>query len=250
MLNNVDDLPEEIQSNLSEFTNSAKAAFGTNLQSVILFGSAAEGRLRKTSDVNILLVLDKFNRAQADKFRDPLRLAHAAINVSAMFVLNDELSQAADAFAVKFNDIVNRHRVLFGKDVFASISVSRSTSIERLRQVLLNIRLRLRERYVMVSLRPEQLPTIIADVAGPIRVSATAILKLEGLPNLTPKEALERIVSEMNPALKEHLRHISEAREQKLIDPQISEELLFALIDLVHLLQQRLDKLAVEGNRI
>lgn len=250
MLNNVDDLPQEIQSNLSEFVNSTKGAFGDNLQAVILFGSAAEGRLRKTSDVNIIVVLDKFDRAKADKLRDPLRLAHAAINLSAMFVLSDELSQAADAFAVKFDDIVNRHRVLYGKDVFASIAVSKSASIQRLRQVLLNIRLRLRERYIMVSLRPEQLPAIIADVAGPIRVSATAILKLEGIPNLTPKEALERIVSEMNPGLKEHLQHISEAREHKSLDPQISEDLLFAIIDIIHLLQRRLDKLAVEGNGI
>jgi Nucleotidyltransferase domain len=52
-----DQLPETVRTTLSEFTAAAQQAFADDLVSVVLFGSAAEGRLRATSDVNLVLVL-------------------------------------------------------------------------------------------------------------------------------------------------------------------------------------------------
>ena len=40
-----------------------------------MFGSAAEGRLRATSDVNLLILLSNFNEARAEELRNPLRVA-------------------------------------------------------------------------------------------------------------------------------------------------------------------------------
>ena len=53
------DLPEQVSRVLTEFVAAAQAAFAADLRSIILFGSAAEGRLRATSDVNLLLLLTK-----------------------------------------------------------------------------------------------------------------------------------------------------------------------------------------------
>src|SRR6185436_3140946 len=175
----------------------AKGAFESDLVSVVLFGSAAEGKLRATSDVNILLVLRRFEQPRADRMREPLRLAHAAVQLNAMFVLEGELAAANEAFAVKFADIQARHRVLFGSDPFAGLGTPRDALIRRLRQVLLNQQLRLRERYVMLSLREEQLARVIADAAPPLRASAASLLQLEGRPAAAPKAALEQLVREM-----------------------------------------------------
>ena len=43
------ELPEAVRTALSEFTAAAQQAFADDLLSVVLFGSAAEGRLRATS---------------------------------------------------------------------------------------------------------------------------------------------------------------------------------------------------------
>ncbi len=48
----VPDLPPEVQKVLDEFVLSAKEAFSNHLTSIVLFGSAAEGKLRPTSDIN------------------------------------------------------------------------------------------------------------------------------------------------------------------------------------------------------
>ena len=110
----------------------------------------------------MLLVLKTFKQSSADRLREPMRLAHAAVQLNAMFLLEAEVHAAMDAFAVKFADISARHRVLFGTDPFAGLRPPRDSLVRRLKQVLLNLQLRLRERYVLVSLREEQLAIVIA----------------------------------------------------------------------------------------
>src|SRR2546426_6732599 len=71
-------LPEPVGRVLEDFVEAAKEALGPALRSIVLFGSAAEGQMRPTSDVNVILVLTAFDRARADRLREPLRLAYAA----------------------------------------------------------------------------------------------------------------------------------------------------------------------------
>ena len=223
-------LPQNVTSVLTDFVNSAKEAFGSDLRSVVLYGSGAEGKLRPTSDVNLILVLTAFNQQQADQLRQPLRLAHAAIKLRAMFILESELRPATEAFAVKFADIARRRRVLYGDDPFAGVSVSRDDAIFRLKQTLLNLTLRMREAYVMRSLRDEQLEELIADVAGPLRSCASTLLELEGHPAASPKEALETLSADV--------QIISDAR-QRALPKDLAAPLLFHLIDLARAMSAR-----------
>ena len=134
---------------IEAFVDAASRVLGSDLRSIVLFGSAAEGKLRATSDVNVVLVLSAFDPAKVDSLREPLRTAHAAVRLSPMILLESEIPSAAEAFAEKFSDILRRRRVLHGSDPFAGVSIPRSAAIGRLRQVLLNLVLRLREQYVL-----------------------------------------------------------------------------------------------------
>jgi len=60
-------LAENVELVLDSFLDSAKQSFGQDLLSVVLYGSAAEGRMRAASDVNLMLVLRQFNE------RPPIR---------------------------------------------------------------------------------------------------------------------------------------------------------------------------------
>jgi hypothetical protein len=221
MVSLANDLPPKVNSVLTEFVNSAKTAFQDDLRSIVLFGSGAEGklRLRQTSDVNVIVVLAKFDQDKANQLREPLRLAHAAINLKAMFLLEEEVQPAFQSFAVKFADVKRRRRVLYGDDPFAVISVSREDSIFRLNQTLLNLILRLRESYISRGLREEQLVASIADAAGPLRSCAASLLELEGTAAPSPKEALQQISSSLPGAEKrnEELELVSEARQRQTL---------------------------------
>ena len=80
------------------------------------------------------------------------------------------------------NDIRARHRVLHGSDPFAALRIDAAELRRRLREVLLNLALRLRERYALVSLREEQLARVLASeplepidaIAAPERVEELA----------------------------------------------------------------------------
>ncbi|OEZ96452.1 hypothetical protein JAB9_26490 [Janthinobacterium sp. HH107] len=213
-------LPEEIQRHLDVFVAAAQTAFGADLAAAVLFGSAADGQLRATSDVNLLLLLKRFTPQAADALRAPLRLAHAAIDLQVMFLLESELTQAADAFAVKFADIIARHRVLLGNDPFASLHTRRDAVLRRLRQVLLNQQVRMRERYMLLSLNEEQLAGAIADAAGPLRSAAASLAQLEGKSALSGKQALEAFVDQLGePSLHAALQAMSAARETARLAP-------------------------------
>lgn len=133
------DLPAPVERVLRDFVDAARDAFGPDLRSIVLYGSAAEGRLRRTSDVNVIVVLHAFDPARADRLREPLRVAQTAVRLAAMFLLESEIGAAAEAFAVKFADVLRRRRVLHGDDLFAHLAIGRPAEIARLRQVLHNL---------------------------------------------------------------------------------------------------------------
>jgi predicted nucleotidyltransferase len=234
------DLPPDVAQPLSTFVESAGKILEGDLVSVILFGSAAEARLRATSDVNLMLVLSRFEAARADALREPLRLAHALIRLEAMFVLESELADASEAFAVKFADMAARHRVLAGKDVLAGLAPSRESMRMRLRQILLNYILRTRERYVLTSLRDEQNAALVADSAGPLRSAAEIILKLEGRPVSSPKLALEALAHELGgDGWRAPLEHLSTARESGTLPQGVGAPTVLRLIELAEGLRAR-----------
>src|SRR5438067_4499680 len=190
-------LPTNVRRVLTEFVAAARNAFSDDLRAVVLYGSAAEGKLRASSDVNLLLVLSQFDREQADQLREPWRASHAAIRLTAMLLLEMEVPAAMEAFAVKFADITRRRIILYGADPFAGVAISRSAFITRLKQTLLNLTLRWREAYISRSLREEQIIATIADAAGPLRACASALLELEGQRTESPKEALEQVAASL-----------------------------------------------------
>ena len=211
---------------------------------MVLYGSAAEGRLRATSDVNVIVVLARFDRAKADALRDDFRVAQAAIRLDAMFLLDSEIEAAAVEFAPKFADVKRRHVVLYGDDPFAALEIPREAIVRRLRQTLLNLVLRLRAKYVERSLREEQAALTIADAAGPLRSSAAAILDLEGTPAASPKEALATLVRQFGrDDLQALLPQLSEAREQRALPEGRAAEALYLTIELARALADRARRL-------
>lgn len=241
-----DDYAQLVEIAITKFVDDAKSALGDDLKSIVLYGSAAEQKLRITSDVNIVIVLNRFSPARIDPFREPFRLAHASVRLTAMFLLADEIPAAAEAFAVKFGDIISRHRVLFGDDPFLHLDISRAATIRRLQQVLLNLVLRLRHEYVLSSLREEQAAFAIADAAGPLRASAQTILQLEARAASSPKEALQTLIGDADfAAFAPLLSQISLARETSLLPPGSAASALAQTIALAEALRQRAAKMTV-----
>ena len=161
-----------------------------------------------------------------------------------MFVLEAELPAAAEAFAVKFDDIARRHRVLYGDDLIARLTVSRESKKIRLRQILMNLALRLRQQYATTSLREEHLATVIADSAGPLRSAAATLLEIEGQSVTSPRQALESVVAGLAGGdWPQTLRQIGDVRDSGRLPPGVAGPLMFRLMALAEELLRRAERI-------
>ena len=246
----VPDLPPEVQKVLDEFVLSAKEAFSDQVCSLVLFGSAAEGKLRPASDVNLLVVISAFEQSRADRLRQPLRIAESAVQLRPMFLLREEVAVASRVFAPKFADIVRRRVILFGDDPFASLSIPRDAEIRQLNQQSLNLTLRLRAAYVSRSLREEQLTRFIAGTLGPLRTLSAALLELESRSSMSPQAAFECLGAELElPQWPDTLALLAAAHESRLLPAGSAAQVLFQLLEFLRGATLRVEALSSEVRR-
>lgn len=221
------DLPADVVDALDEFASVSVETFGDALKSILLFGSAAEGRMRVTSDVNVLMVFSALDVARVEAWRAQVESLAAAIDLKPLVLLEDEIVAAADAFAVKYFDILHRRRVLHGLDPFASLSISHEALGRRVAQVLLNLTLRLRQSLLLHNDHAHTHD--LAEAVGPLRASAVALREIAGQSSLPPKEALLELASKHGAkALIERMQELREKGDPVAPD---SLRLLAQLID-------------------
>ena len=236
----IGDLPAPIARALEGVVEIAARSLGDSLRSIVLFGSAAENRLRATSDINVLMVVTRFDPGSVERMRSVLQAAHAAVRLGVMWVLEEELGAAGESFAVKFADMARRHRILFGSDPFETLTISRHAALIRVRQVLLNLVLRLRASYALESDREERLAILLAEVVGPLRASAAQILELEGMPSPSARESLDRLASRWSaPRAAELLQRMRTARETRRLEPGLAAAAFLDTLDLARFLHRQ-----------
>jgi predicted nucleotidyltransferase len=242
-------LDPHIQEGLEAFKADLVKVFGDDLCAVYIIGSGAEARVRPLSDINLIVVLSQFPREKAQTARESYRMAKATVNLAAMFVLRDELQATVEAFPVKFVDAKMRHVLLCGEDLLKDIAVPRDRLLHATKQSILNTRIRLRERYLLVSLRKEQLVRVIADSASSLRAAAASLLYLEGRQASSPREALKQICAEApDGKWTQLIEQISGIREQAQLGDADAEAIIFELLALTDLLGDRLS--ANQGDKV
>jgi hypothetical protein len=97
----------------------------SDLVSVILYGSAAVGDHQENfSDYNILCILTQITPAQLRSSEPVFRWWREQGNPAPLLLTEQEILASADCFAIEFHDIREHHRMLYGKDVVAGLSIA------------------------------------------------------------------------------------------------------------------------------
>jgi hypothetical protein len=110
---------------LEELVSQLRKAYGTELRTVVLFGSAAAGEMiPKRSDYNVLVIVDRLGVEQLRAAAAVTRAWDDAGNSPPLTLTTDEWRRSADVFPMEYADILERHRVLCGDPPFAGIEVS------------------------------------------------------------------------------------------------------------------------------
>jgi predicted nucleotidyltransferase len=109
---------------LSELTQRLVKAFGANLESAVLYGSAAAGdHHARFSDLNILCLLREIGTRQLRAAEPVFHWWRELGNPSPLLMSVEEMRGSADCFPIEFHDIRRWHRILHGENLVATLEI-------------------------------------------------------------------------------------------------------------------------------
>ena len=109
---------------INEFVSRLRAAAGTNLESVILFGSAVAGDFHpEFSNVNLFCVIRDSSFSALQALAPAVKWWDGQKQPPPLFMTRDEIVRSTDVFTIELIDMQQHHRVLFGEDIFKGLSI-------------------------------------------------------------------------------------------------------------------------------
>jgi predicted nucleotidyltransferase len=137
------------EQDLTDLVTKLKDAAGSNLLSVILYGSAATKEFHEGhSDFNVLCVTRNLCRDDLAKLHAPSAWWVKKGHPAPLYFTLEELHHSADIFAIELLDIQAAHRILYGEDVVVSLHVPMDLHRLHVERELRNNTLRLRQFYL------------------------------------------------------------------------------------------------------
>src|SRR5918992_2288436 len=166
---------------LDELVAQLRAAFGAELRSVVLYGSAASGEhIPKQSDYNVLVLVDALDVARLEAVAAVVRAWNDAGNPPPFTLTADEWRRSADVFPMEYSDIQERHRVLFGAPPFDGVRVAPADLRRQLESEAMGKLLHLRQGVLAAAGDGKRQLELLAATKSTIMVLFRASLRLHG----------------------------------------------------------------------
>jgi hypothetical protein len=184
-----------IDPKLDEFVLKLKAAAADNLKAVILYGSAATEEFHaKHSDLNILCLVDQADAAHLEALHGPVDWWIRRGQRPPLVFTREELRRSADIFTIELLDMKSRHRVLYGANVLAEISVPLQYHSIQVERELRTDWLRLRQAILAAPKKPKvYLELMVSSFSAFAALFRHALIALGETPPETKREAVDRI---------------------------------------------------------
>jgi hypothetical protein len=130
---------------LDDLVEQLRKAFGDELRSVVLYGSAAAGEhIARQSDYNVLVLVDSIDLEFLTREAAITRAWAEAGNPPPLTLTLQEWRSSGDIFPMEYADILQHHKVLHGSAPFEGMSVDRADLRLQLEQQTMGKLLQLR----------------------------------------------------------------------------------------------------------
>ena len=172
-----------------ELVEQLKAAYGPELRSIVLYGSAAAGEhIPKRSDYNVLVLVDALSLERLSAAASVARAWSEGGNPAPMTLTMSEWRGSADIFAMEYADILERHKILYGESPFDGIRVDPRDLRLQLEHEAMGKLLRLRQG-ILASGGDNRLEAeLLAASLSTIMVIFRSVARLQG--DVPPKDNL------------------------------------------------------------
>lgn len=214
---------------LHNFVEDLKRLHANRLVSVILYGSRASGdHVEGVSDHNLLVVLKGITPEDLRAAQPAMKKWAASGNPLPVYFTEEEITDAADVFPIEYRDMSEVHKVLFGLDVLANLTISEENLRHQLEYELRGKLIRLRSLYVPNCDSGEKLTSLMTSSLSTFAIFFRHALRLFGEKPATGRRAvIEQIIVRLG--LKhEPFAKILDAREKDQTLGQVEAEKIFA----------------------
>lgn len=230
---------------LDELVAQLQKAFGTGLEAVVLYGSAAAGEhIPKRSDYNVLVLVRELGLAELEREAAIARAWGEAGNPPPLTMTIGEWRGSSDVFPMEYADVLDRHRVLHGTPPFDGISVNRRDLRLQLEHEAMGKLLQLRQGVLAAGGDRKKQVELLGASLSTFMVIFRALLRYDSEPPPTDYERLVEAVSKrtgMNVA--PFVRVIRHHRGSDPLPEREVQEVLAGYLAGAHALVDYLDRL-------
>jgi hypothetical protein len=182
---------------LDELVTQLRAAYGSALRSVVLYGSAAAGgaeHIAKKSDFNVLIIVDDVPLDRLKELSAVTRAWRDAGNHPPMIFTQREWQASSDIFAMEYADILERNKLLYGESPFDGISVQHGDLRLQVEREAMGVLLRLRGGVLLAGADSAEQFKLMSASLSTLMVVFRGILRLAGR---TPPHGYAEIAREV-----------------------------------------------------
>jgi hypothetical protein len=233
--------PEELVAQL-------RAAYGTDLRSIVLYGSAAAGEhIPKRSDYNILVLVENLS---LERLRAAGAVAQAwgeGGNPPPMTMTMREWRSSADIFAMEYADMLERHKILYGDSPFDGIGVDPKDLRLQLEHEAMGKLLKLRQGVLATGGDARRQIELLAGSLSTIMVIFRAVVRLEGAEpakdNIAVSQTVARYARFDAAPFERVVRHV---RGEQALPPSDAGNVVAGYLSGMERLVEHLDRFADE----
>lgn len=188
-------LDENIKDQIDDFAKRAREAAGSNLESIILFGSAASGDYHSgLSDLNILCVLRECSFAALQALAPMAKWWDRQKQPPPLCMTRKELERSTDVFTIELLDMQQHHRVLFGDDVVQGLRISMHVHRVQVEYEMSEKMILLRQQLLLASGKDSRLwDLLLHSVPSFGTLFRHALIALEDASPLGRREAVQAL---------------------------------------------------------
>jgi hypothetical protein len=186
------------EAKLTDLVSRMKEFAGENLESMILYGSAARGDYKEGhSDLNVLCLLRSVAARELARVTPVVHWWCKDQNEPApLFFTADELRQSADVFSIELLDMQENRRVLYGPDLIDNIEVPMNLHRVQVEHDMRTLLLKLRQHFVLTGQKESELRAAEAKSSSSVlALLRHALIAFEEEPPATAQEVFARIAA-------------------------------------------------------
>lgn len=201
---------------IAEFVKRVQEAGGTNVESIILFGSAVSGDFHPgLSNLNLFCVLRDASFEALRALGPAAKWWDGQKQPPPLCMTRHELQRTVDVFTIELLDMQRHHRVLYGEDVLKDLRIPLDLHRVQVEYELREKLVLLRQHVLLASENESRLWDLLQhSVSSLLTLFRHALIALGDQPPATRREAVQALAQRLDFDAAVFLR-VLDAREKK-----------------------------------